>query len=294
MSVWERTRENPRLAALISDLHTLPTPPALYFDIRDELESPNSSAHSVAQIIARDPAIAAKLLKVANSGFYAPPRTISDLYETISLLGTEMVLAMVLSAHLFDQLPLPGLNLDSLWVHSIAVATLAKKVALEEGGDRATASTCGIAGLLHDLGTLIFLANVPQSYYAMVRRSGGDERVLLELEREQFGVGHPELGAHILSLWGLPEDVVQAVACHHAEDGQSCMDAPLPTKAVCIAEWLLLVRKLEDEGVSKGILLEGDSSIDEVSLQKWKYILDSLVEQGLIHKPCDLADKLFA
>ncbi len=292
LSVWERTRKNPRLAALISDLHTLPTTPALYFDIRDELESPNGTAQSVAQIIARDPAIAAKLLKVANSGFYAMPRTISDLYETINLLGMDMVLAIVLSAHLYDQLPLPGLNLDVLWVHSIAVATLAKKIALEEGGDRAMASTCGIAGLLHDLGTLMFLANVPQSYYSMVRRSGGDERVLLEMELEQFGVGHPELGAHILSLWGLPEDVVQAVAYHHVEDRQSFMDATLPIKAVCIAEWLLQVRNVGDEMVAEGNFFEDRSLIDEASVQRWKYILDSVVEQGLIHQPYNIADKL--
>ena len=293
LSVWERTRTNSSLAALMSDLHTLPTPPALYFDIRDELVSPKGSARSVAQIIARDPAITAKLLKVANSGFYAPPRTISDLYETITLLGMDMVLALVLAAHLFDQLPLPGLNLDVLWVHSIAVATLAKEIAIKEGGDRSTASSCGIAGLLHDLGELILLANASEYYYAMVRRSGGDERVLLEMELEQFGVGHPELGAHILSLWGLPEEVVQAVAYHHGGNSQSFTDAPLPSKAVCIAEWLLQMHNLEDELVLKGTCLEDNSSIHEESIQGWTTILNRFIEQGLIHRPCDLADRLF-
>jgi putative nucleotidyltransferase with HDIG domain len=293
LSVWERTRKNPNLAALMSNLHTLPTPPALYLDIRDELDSPHSNAHSVAQIIARDPAITAKLLQVANSGFYATPRPISDLYETIILLGMDMVLVLVMSAHLFDQLPLPGLNLDFLWVHSIAVATLAKEIAIKEGGTRSTASACEIAGLLHDLGELIFFTNVPESYYAMVRRSGGDERVLLEMELEQFGVGHPELGAHILSLWGLPEDVVQAIAYHHGGNSQSFMDAPLPSKAVCIAESLLQSYNMEDELVLKRTCLEDYSSLDEEVFQGWKNILDRFIEQGLIHRPCDLANKLF-
>ncbi len=293
LSVWERTRNNPSLAALMSDLHTLPTPPALYFDIRDELESPTVSARSVAQIIAKDPAITAKLLKVANSGFYATPRTISDLYETITLLGMDMVLALVLAAHLFDQLPLPGVNLDVLWVHSIAVATLAKEIAIEEGGNRSMASTCGIAGLLHDLGELVFLANTSGSYYTMLRRSGGDERALLQMELEQFGVGHPELGAHILSLWGLPEEVVQAIAYHHSDGSQSFVDAPLPSKAVYIAEWLLQTHNLEDEPDLTGTCLEGHFSVGSDSVDGWRQILDRLVERGLIPQPYNPAAELF-
>ncbi len=290
--VWERTRKNPSLASLVSDLHTLPTPPALYFDIRDELESPTGSARSVAHIIARDPAITAKLLKVANSGFYATPRTISDLYETITLLGMDMVLALVLAAHLFDQLPLPGLNLDVMWVHSIAVATLAKEIALEEGGSRAMASTSGIAGLLHDLGQLIFLANAWESYYAMVRQSGGDEHQLLQMELEQFGVGHPELGAHILSLWGLPEEVVQAVAYHH-DGSKPLADAPLPSKAVYIAEWLLQGHNLQDEPQLTGTYLEGHLPPGMDPPERYRNILDRLIEQGLIQQPHNPAKDLF-
>ena len=293
LSAWGRTRKNPRLATLLSNLHTLPTPPALYFDIRDELESPTGSAQSVAQIIARDPAITAKILKVANSGFYATPRTIADLYEAITLLGMEMVQALVMAAHLYAQLPLPGLNLDVLWRHSIAVATLAKEIAVEEGVNRATVSICAIAGLLHDIGELIFLANAPDPYYAMVRRAGGDERALLQMELEQFGVGHPELGALILSLWGLPEAVVQAIASHHAGSLQTLTDVPLPSKAVCIAEWLLQTHNLEEEPTLAGTCLEGNVSLTANAIDQWKEILARQIEQGLIQQPHNPTDSLF-
>lgn len=293
LSAWGRTRKNPRLAVLLSNLHTLPTPPALYFDIREELESPTGSAQSVAQIIARDPAITAKLLKVANSGFYATPRTIADLYEAITLLGMDMVQALVLAAHLYDQLPLPGLNLDVLWKHSIAVATLAKEIAAESGASRATVSVCAIAGLLHDIGELIFLANAPDPYYAMVRRANGDERVLLQMELEQFGVGHPELGALILSLWGLPETVVQAIAYHHAGNLQSLPDVPLPCSAVCVAEWLLQTHNLEDAPTLTGTCLEGNLPADSDVVSGWNEILARLIERGLIQQPHNPADTLF-
>nr|MDJ0808423.1 HDOD domain-containing protein [Gammaproteobacteria bacterium] len=291
--VWGRARKNPRLAQLMSNLHTIPTPPALYFDIRDELESPSGSARSVAEIIAKDPAITAKLLKVANSGFYASPRSIADLYEAVTLLGMELVLALVLTAHLYDQLPIPGLNLDALWKHSLAVASLAKEIAIEDGGERQTVSTSAISGLLHDIGELVFLANIPDPYYSMVRRCGGDEKMLLQMELEQFGVGHPELGALILSLWGLPDEVVQAIAYHHVGNLQSLADVPLPSKAVCIAEWLLQTHNLEDAPDLTGTCLEGQSDSPMDLMNHWRSILNRLVEQGSIQPPHNPVDALF-
>ena len=293
LTVSERTRKNARLAKLISNLKNLPTPPSLYFDIRDELESPTGDSHSIAQVIAKDPATAAKLLMVANSGFYATPRTIFDLHEAITLLGFEMVSALVLATHLFDQLPLPGVNMDVLWVHSLAVARLAKEIAVQEGCSRSSASVCGVAGLLHDLGELIFLSNASESYYGMVRHSGGDERALLQMELEQFGVGHPELGAHILSLWGLPEEIVQAVAYHHGGVDRPFSDEPLPSKVVCLAEWLLQTHNLASEPDLTGTCLAGNPLMRSHQMEVWRKILDRLVDQGTIREPFNPAQELF-
>jgi DNA-binding NarL/FixJ family response regulator len=101
--VREKARRNPRLAERLSNLHTIPTPPAIYFETRDEPESPRGAANSVAEIIAKDPAITAKLIKAANSGFHASPRTIADLDDAITLLVMDLVSALALSAHpIFD------------------------------------------------------------------------------------------------------------------------------------------------------------------------------------------------
>lgn len=291
--VWDRVRKNRRLADLLSNLQKIPTPPSLYFDIRDELDSPTGSARSVAQIIAKDPALTAKLLKVANSGFYATPRTVADLYEAITLLGMDLVQALVIAAHLYDQLPIPGLNLDELWKHSIAVASLAKEIAAEEGANRAITSTCAISGLLHDIGELVFLANMPDPYFSMVRRSGGDEKALLKMELEQFGVGHPELGALILSLWGLPEDVVQAIAYHHVGNLTSLSEVPLPSRAVCIAEFLLQTHNLDDDLSLTGSCLKADLASAENPMAHWMAVLNRLMEQGSIQPPHNPVDALF-
>jgi len=287
LHVWEKARKNPRLAELMSNLHTIPTPPAIYFDIRDELESPNGTANSVAEIIAKDPAITAKLLKVANSGFYATPRTIADLNDAITLLGMDLVLALVLSAHLYNQLPLPGLKLDELWKHSIAVATLAKEIASHEQGSPAIISGCAISGLLHDLGQLVFLVNMPDSYYSLIRDARGNETKLLEMELEEFGLGHPELGALILSLWDLPDEVVHAIANHHTQDFHSLSDVSLTTRAVCAAECMLQGHNLQQGTELTGIEGQADSPSVFDGLLQWKPLMEKLVGQDLIQPPRD-------
>jgi putative nucleotidyltransferase with HDIG domain len=292
LNVWEKARRNPRLAELMSNLHTIPTPPALYFDIRDELESPRGTAHSVAEIIAKDPAITAKLLKVANSGFYASPRTIADLDDAITLLGMDLVLALVLSAHLYNQLPIPGLNLDELWKHSIAVATLAKEIASHEQGSRAIISRCAISGLLHDLGQLVFLANMPDTYYSLIRDARGNETKLLEMELEEFGIGHPEVGALILSLWDLPDEVVQAIANHHTQEFHSLSDVSLTTKAVFVAESMLQGQNLQEGTALTHTEGQADTTSMFDGLAQWKPLMEKLVEQGLIHPTRDPVETL--
>jgi len=239
LGVWRQCRQTPGLVALLANLHKIPTPPTLYFEIREELNSQDSNARSIAKIIGHDPALAAKILKVANSGFYALPRSITAIHEAISFMGTDTVTSLVLASHVFDRMPVPGLNLDAMWQHSLMVAALARHIATEEGGDRLTVNTAGVAGLLHDIGQLTLLSNVPELYQSMLRQAGGNENILLELEREQFGVGHPELGSYVLGLWSLPDAVVEAVALHHDCSGDNGQPASTTNSAVFSAEWVL-------------------------------------------------------
>ena len=254
LTIWEQIKDNDALASLIIKLNKLPTPPAIYFDLRDEFESSNCNTESLANIIARDQAITVKLLKVVNSGFYATPRSIVELKQAISFLGIELVLGLVLTAYLFDSLPLPGINLDNLWKHNLTVSALAKHIAKELGGDRDIIDASGVAGLLHDLGSLILLANLPTQYHTIIRQSMGDESVLLPLEYEHFGAAHPEIGALALKLCNLPDNIIEAVALHHQQPEQADM---LTAKAVLLAEWLVNAYALHGGDYSESFDCEG-------------------------------------
>lgn len=167
------------------------------------------------------------------------PRTITDINEAVVYLGTDTITSLVLAAHMFDRMPMPGINLDAMWQHSLMVAALARHIAGEQGGDRLTVNTAGVAGLLHDIGQLTLLSNVPERYQSMLQQAGGDEGLLLELEHGEFGVGHAEVGSYVLGLWSLPDAVVEAVAQHHSLPADSGQSAVLVARSVFMAEWLL-------------------------------------------------------
>lgn len=231
-------RKNPKLASFLVKLDSLPSPPFVYFDLRDQLGLPNCNAGILTEIISRDQALAAKILRVANSGFYAVPRTIANLHQAITLLGTETLLGLVLATHLFEGLPLPGLNLDNLWKHAVAVALMSRQAAKERGAEREQVEASGIAGLLHDLGSLVFISNKPAEYQTLLRNANGDEMRLIAMERQNYGVDHAELGGLVLLLWGLPDAVVHAVRHHHDYAMQDTLVAASPTWAVLIAEFM--------------------------------------------------------
>ena len=235
VAVAERMRGNREVQRLLCDLREVASPPALYFDIREQLQGRDASLVTTAAIAARDPALVARVLKVANSGFYGLPRSVNDLTAALGLIGSDALLSLVLASHLFSGLPPPGMNLDRLWRHAQQVGALARAIAAADGGSRAQQNSAAMAGLLHDVGLIVLLQNEAARYQPLWRRAAGDEALLVELERGEFGICHGELGALILTLWTLPLDVVRAVAHSHLGD---VTELPLVSRAVLAAEWL--------------------------------------------------------
>jgi len=273
------------LKEIVSQIRSLPSLPSLYMEIVKELQSPNSSLKRVGDIISKDVGMTAKVLQLVNSAFFGVPRHISTPAQAVNLLGLDTVKALVLSVQVFSgfkQKQLPhGLNLDSLWRHSIRVGACAKAVCKKERLEEKTVDEALVAGMLHDVGKLVLAAGVPEKYGKALSLATDKSITHEQAENEVLGITHAEVGGYLLGLWGLPDPIVEAIAFHHKP--AHCVAKTIgPLTAVHVGD--SLDRSLSDSGAG-GAAPEVDMAyLAEVAaedrLEEWSEICRSIVRGG--------------
>ena len=212
-----------KLKAVVGRIHNVPSMPTLYFSIMRALVSPNNTIEQIGQIVAQDPAMTAKVLQLVNSSFFNIARNIVSPGEAIQYLGVGRLRSLALSLHIFscfDRQSIPRLSVERVWDHSLTTAVLAEKIVRAAHGDRDAQDAAYVAGMLHDIGKVLLAANLPQEYGRAIEIASETRIPMIAAERKVFGVSHAEVGAYLLGLWGLPVEIVEAVALHHD---------PLPT-----------------------------------------------------------------
>lgn len=207
---------NEKLRSLVSQLHTVPSLPTLYSELARELHSSDPSLRKVGEIIKQDLGMTVRILQMVNSAFFGLRRQVSDASEAVNFLGLDMITSLTLAVGVFSQFEgqlTTRQAIADLWAHSSAVGTLAKKIAVKERAE--TASDAFTAGLLHDIGEVVLAVNLPQQFAAVQNLIAHEGLSKLAAERQIFAATHAEIGAYLLGLWGLPSQVVEAVAFHH-------------------------------------------------------------------------------
>ena len=207
------TDEN--LRRLVSQLPTVPSLPLLYSELVDELGKEESSARKVGEIVKQDIGMTVKILQIVNSAFFGLRRRISDSREAVEFLGLDTIGSLTLGLGVISQFEshTSGIFFADLWAHSIAVGVMANQIAMTE--NREKANDAFTAGLLHDIGKVVLAVNLPQKFNAVTELMKQEKVTITVAERHIFDATHAEVGAYLLGLWGLPEQVVQAVAYHH-------------------------------------------------------------------------------
>jgi putative nucleotidyltransferase with HDIG domain len=209
---------NENLRRVVSRIQQLPCPPTIYFRLMKELARSDATIDAIGSLIAQDASLTAKLLQVANSAFFGLERPVVSVPEAVHILGFNLVKSLALSHSLFASLnpgASSGLSPDRLYLHSLATALLAQRIAAGEAGDPVTIDTAFAAGILHDTGKLVLASALPEHYRRAVRLAEDELMPQWQAEANVFGVGHAEVGAYLLGLWGLPVPIVDAVAWHH-------------------------------------------------------------------------------
>jgi putative nucleotidyltransferase with HDIG domain len=167
-------------------------------------------------LIARDQALAARLLRIANGAFYAVRGKVTSIPQAVTLLGFGRVRDLVLGLSVWGALE--GSSAAArrfrtrLWMHSSMVAAAARMLAVRTRGDEANAFT---AGLLHDVGKLVLGLRLGESYWELLE-DAGDDGGAAAVETASFSCDHATVGAWLLQLWGMPPELVDPVAFHTA------------------------------------------------------------------------------
>ena len=207
-----------KLKKIVSQMEYLPSLPAYYNELTNELQSESATLKSVGKIISKDIGMSAKILQMVNSAFFGIRTHVSSPERAVMLLGLEIVSALALSSHVFkqfDKVTIEGLSLDSLWNHCMTVGSFAKHICKKQITDQKTADFCFIAGLLHDVGKIVLAANVPDTYTSLLMNMKEKKSRIVDKEFEVFGVTHEKIGAYLMGLWGFNDSIIEALTFHH-------------------------------------------------------------------------------
>lgn len=200
----------------IKSILQLPALPAHAYEIVELVDNPKSNAAQLGKTISSDPALSAKVLRMANSPYYGFPKKISTIDFAIIVLGFDTLKEIVISISLMSALQNnqgAHLDLEVFWDHSLSSAILARRLARETG--YRLPSEAFMAALLHDLGVLVIHKYFQADYIKIHELIRDTEIPPLEAEKSVLGVTHADIGRWLAERWNLPTHLCEAIASHH-------------------------------------------------------------------------------
>lgn len=212
---WVAPALQPAAAELAGRILELPPLPAALAEAIRLLSHDELPAQRCVQAIERDPALALRVLQLANSGFYASPAQVRTVGDAVRLLGLREVAAVLAAVSLKQMLGrLHGAleEQDRRWHHALATACAARELARALAGD---AEEAFVAGLLHDVGAWLLVAFAPAGLAQVKALQDTEGLDLCSAERRVFGLSHEDIGAQVAQRWDFPAGLTAAIAHHH-------------------------------------------------------------------------------
>ena len=206
------------IRTLVSGMSSLPSLPNIYVAVVEQVQSKDTSIYDIGKLIEQDPGMATKVLQLVNSAYFGLGRHIASPSEAATFLGLDIIKGLILSQGVFSQFDeklVKAASLGAIRNRSLQVAAWARKIAKAEGASTIIADQAFIGGLLHDMGGLVMAANEPAKYMRAVELANQQGIEMHEAETQVFNTTHAEVGAYMLGLWGIDDDVVASVAYHH-------------------------------------------------------------------------------
>jgi putative nucleotidyltransferase with HDIG domain len=195
----------------------LPSLPEVAVRVLEIVDNPRASASELSRAISLDPALTARVLRLANSALYGFTRRIGSTVQAVTVLGFSQVRSVVLTISILDIFSRQGreriIPHRRIWEHSLACAVAARLLA-------SRARLCPpeeafVTGLLHDLGKIVLAAALPGEYQQALIRATAEQRRLVDAEMVVLNVSHAEVGRWVAEKWQLPQLLCEAIASHH-------------------------------------------------------------------------------
>ena len=212
---------DPAILAAIGGLEAIPRPPVTVQALEKVLADPDAGVIAVAAVVNRDAALTARLLRVVNSSFFGVGRQVTRVDAAVNFMGVSLVRAIALAdgATRSFKVDPDVLELDEWNMHAVRVAASARDITLSMcPQDRSLADEAFLAGLLHDVGQVVMAGVAPKKWQTLEQTARAAGQPLNDVEHQSEMVSHALVGAYLLSLWGLPSSVVEAVAFHHTPE----------------------------------------------------------------------------
>jgi len=195
----------------------LPTIPAVAVEIVELIQRPDLDIDLLAGAITRDPALAARVLKTANSGFYGRPRSVTRVRDAIMVMGLRTVKTLALGFSLVSGMRAGGKGTSQdVWQRSLLMAAGARGIATRAGYSCEEEAFLG--GLLANIGVIALEQALGAEYQRATAAAGGEMGRQRALERSRYGFDHCEAGALLADKWNLPEALVAAIRLHPVPD----------------------------------------------------------------------------
>jgi HD-like signal output (HDOD) protein len=220
-----------KINKIIQKIKNLAPIPVVIHKVLTFASQPDGSLNELVQLVERDPAITANLLKTCNSAHMGLPVRVNSVQQAVTLLGTqkvvEIVLTQTLSVNLQKAQKGYGLSKGDLWKQSVATAMVARNLA--ERRQLPLLPTIYTAALLKDMGKVIlheFVANELEKIEHQVRTNGLS---FIEAEQQCIGMDHAMLGGIIAEDWNFSEQMVYMIRHHHLLDPSARNDPATAT-----------------------------------------------------------------
>jgi HD-like signal output (HDOD) protein len=223
------------LKAKLGEKVNVPSLPRVVVEVQHLMADPDVGMSEIGRKIALDPPLTAKLLRTANSAYYALKVPVVSVEHAAALLGLHAIRDLVMQISLMDKFSRigrgTGFDLHDLWRHSILTGQVAS---LFPRSDRwkIGKDELYLCGLLHDIGQFAMLDSLGEEFVAVYQRARDEGRSQERVEQEVFGFTHTEVGALIALRWNLPESTARCVRYHHDLHDRAARDHAIGITAV--------------------------------------------------------------